>query len=160
MDAYRSQADTEADKAHLMQLHAALNAANTALRLDECRLWAIRGSRGHAATWGDGRTWLLVVHCRSKYGWAVAKRYLAFAEVTQDGDDEGVLRLLRLPTPEQAITIRKYLGVRQTRDAPANAFPISPAKTARFDALTGAKDAAATIARAEASGRPRNEASP
>jgi hypothetical protein len=33
--------------------------------------------------------------------------------VTQDGDDEGVLRLHRLPTPHEAEAIRGILGVRK-----------------------------------------------
>jgi hypothetical protein len=33
--------------------------------------------------------------------------------VTQDGDDEGCLRLHRLPTPEQSTVIRDALGIRK-----------------------------------------------
>jgi hypothetical protein len=36
------------------------------------------------------------------------------AQVTQDGDDEGVLRLMRLPTPEEAAEIRRAAGIRQS----------------------------------------------
>ena len=51
------------------------------------------------------------------------------AQVTQDGDDEGVFRLMRLPTPEEAAEIRQVIGVRPTRDAPPSGFHFRPAKT-------------------------------
>jgi hypothetical protein len=47
--------------------------------------------------------------------WTKLKSRLSFCEVTQDGDDEGCLRLMDLPTPEQAILIRKALGLSQKR---------------------------------------------
>jgi hypothetical protein len=43
------------------------------------------------------------------------KRRLAFMTVTQDGDDEGCLRLFRLPTPEEAALIRDALLLRKRR---------------------------------------------
>ena len=75
----------------------------------------VQGRRGSAATWGDGETWMLVIRCRSALAWTWAKKRLAFAEVTQDGDDEGVLRLHRLPSPAEAAEIRDILGIWQTR---------------------------------------------
>jgi hypothetical protein len=35
--------------------------------------------------------------------------------VTQDGDEEGVLRLDRLPSPEEATAIRKVLAIPRKR---------------------------------------------
>jgi hypothetical protein len=64
-------------------------------------------------TWGDGRAWALYVACRSAQHWTWTKKRLAFCKVTQDGDDEGVLRLHRLPTPDEAEAIRDILGVRK-----------------------------------------------
>src|SRR5262245_29884519 len=43
------------------------------------------------------------------------KRRLAFMSVTQDGDEEGCLRLCALPTPEQAALIRDALSLRKRR---------------------------------------------
>ena len=37
------------------------------------------------------------------------------AQLTQDGDEEGVFRLMHLPTPEEAAEIRRAAGVRQSR---------------------------------------------
>jgi len=50
--------------------------------------------------------------------WGLIKQRMAaipgLAQVTQDGDDEGVFRLMRLPTPEEAAEIRRVAGVRQS----------------------------------------------
>ena len=55
----------------------------------------------------------MYITCRSAKAWTSAKRRLAFCEVTQDGDDEGCLRLRELPTPTQAKEIRSILGLRK-----------------------------------------------
>ena len=103
---YKSKAAATADRACLARLHAALNAAHNAVRLDECRLWTIRGSRGYVSTWGDGQTWMLAVGSKTPRHWTFAKQRMAsfpgLAQLTQDGDEEGVFRLMRLPTPEAA----------------------------------------------------------
>ncbi len=115
---YKSKAAATDDRACLDRMHAALNAAHNAVRRDECRLWTIRGSRGYVSTWGDGQTWMLVVNSETPRHWAFVKQRMAafpgLAQVTQDGDDEGVLRLMRLPTPEEAAEIRRVAGIRQT----------------------------------------------
>ena len=136
MDTYRSQAEADADCEQLERLHVALNASKASLRLDACRLWTIRGriggdgiARNYISTWGDGETWLLYLCCRSPQAWTWAKKRLAFAEITQDGDDEGVLRLHRLPTAAEAAVIRDILGIRQTREvAPDAALRFGPDK--------------------------------
>lgn len=43
--------------------------------------------------------------------WTYAKRALAFAVVTQDGEGDGVLFLDRLPSAVEALAIRKCLGI-------------------------------------------------
>ena len=45
--------------------------------------------------------------------WTYLKNQLSFCRVTQDGDDEGCLRLFDLPTPEQAVLIRKAIGLKR-----------------------------------------------
>jgi hypothetical protein len=47
------------------------------------------------------------------------KARLAFCAVTQDCDDESVLRLHQLPTPDQASAIREVLGIRKRQEIPA-----------------------------------------
>jgi hypothetical protein len=122
---YITKAAATDDRACLELMRQALNAAHNAVRRDECRLWTIRGSRGYVSTWGDtatagpdGETWMLVVNSVTPRRWGFIKQRMAafpgLAQVTQDGDDEGVLRLMRLPTPEEAAEIRRVAGIRQT----------------------------------------------
>ena len=47
---------------------------------------------------------------------------LSFCQVTQDGDDEGCLRLFDLPTPEQAVLIRKAIGLKRKRAPNVGSF--------------------------------------
>jgi len=83
------------------------------LRRDECGAWRITGRDGSIHTWGDNRSWVLWVVCRTPLLWRRTKERLAFCTVTQDGDEEGCLRLHQLPTAEQAETIRDVLGLRK-----------------------------------------------
>jgi|GEM_PF-2077156 len=115
IDTYNTAADAQADRRQQQALLAALAAADRALRRDECGAWHIGGSRGSIHTWGDGRSWVLFVSCRSALHWTHTKRKLAICTVTQDGDDEGCLRLHQLPTPEQAAVIREALGIPKRR---------------------------------------------
>jgi hypothetical protein len=101
------------DRAQQQHLLAALNAWSRALRRDECGAWRINGTSGHVYAAGNG--WLFYVATGSPRAWTAAKERLAFCTVTQDGDDEGVLRLDGLPTPEQATAIRKTLGIRKRK---------------------------------------------
>ena len=130
---YKSKAAATADRACLARLHAALNAAKSAMRRDECRLWTIRGSRGCVSTWGDGQTWMLAVGSKTPRHWTFAKQRMAsfpgLAQLTQDGDEEGVFRLMRLPTPEEAAEIRRAAGVRQSKPSPSAGRRFTPTKT-------------------------------
>ena len=81
------------DRQQQERLLAALDAAPSQLRRDECGWWIIAGRRGTIQTWGDGKTWGVYVVGRSARHWTSIKRRLAFMTVTQDGDEEGCLRL-------------------------------------------------------------------
>ena len=115
---YKSKAAATADRACLGLMREGLNAAHNAVRLDECRLWTVRGSRGYVSTWGDDQTWMLAVCSKTPRHWTFAKQRMAsfpgLALLTQDGDEEGVFRLMRLPTPEEAAEIRRAAGIRQS----------------------------------------------
>ena len=130
---YKAKVAATAHQACLARLHAALNAAHNAVRLDECRLWTVRGSRGYVSTWGDGQSGMLAVGSKTPRHWTFVKQRMAsfpgLAQLTQDGDDEGVLRLMRLPTPEEAAEIRRAAGVRQSRPSPSAGRRFTPAKT-------------------------------
>jgi hypothetical protein len=54
--------------------------------------------------------------------WKNAKARLTFCKVTQDGDWEGCLHLDRLPTADEAVVIRKVLGIRKRRHMTAEAL--------------------------------------
>jgi hypothetical protein len=112
-DTYDCAAEAEADRAQQWQLLAALGAWRRALRRDTCNAWCIRGAEGHIYTWGDGKTWALWVHCQSRRHWTATKKRLAFCDLMQDCDEEGCLRLRRLPTLAQATVIREVLGIRK-----------------------------------------------
>ena len=133
MTIYKSKAEAADDRAFLELMREALNASHNAVRLDECRLWTVRGSRGYVSTWGDGQTWMLAVGSKTPRHWTFAKQRMAsfpgLAQLTQDGDEEGVFRLMRLPTPGEAAEIRRAAGVRQS--------PGSTSAGRRFTAKTG-----------------------
>lgn len=110
---YDSADDGDADRAQQRMLLVALNARDRALRRDGCGAWCISGTRGTVHTWGDGKSWLLFVACRSTRHWTATKVRLSFCQVIQDGEDEGCLRLLKLPTPKQANVLRNTLRIRK-----------------------------------------------
>ena len=77
---------------------AALDASQLGLRRDECGDYRINGKLGHIYPDSDG--FLLYVSTgESARRWTNVKARLAFARVTQDGDDEGALRLDRRQRP-------------------------------------------------------------
>jgi hypothetical protein len=116
-DTYSNAGD--ADREQQKALLAALGAWDRALRRDECGAWTIIGTRGTIHSWGDGKSWVLFIGCRSALHWTNTKRRLSFCTVTQDCDDEGCLRLHQLPTPEQATVIRDILGIQKRREVSA-----------------------------------------
>jgi hypothetical protein len=118
-DTYDSVAEAEADREQQKALHSALGTWDRALQRDHCNAWAIIGKRGSIHTWGDGKSWALYVSCNSGQHWTWAKKKLTFCSLTQDADDEGVLRLDQLPMPDQAEAIRDALGIQKRREVSA-----------------------------------------
>jgi hypothetical protein len=111
------------NKDQLAELVTALDASERQLCRDDCRDWQIAGRWGHI--YAKATVFHLILftdECdldltshRSARRWGSAKQRLAFAPVIQDGEEEGILELSHLPTPEQAIEIRHILGIRQKR---------------------------------------------
>ncbi|MGJ4888837.1 hypothetical protein ACQR1Y_11615 [Bradyrhizobium sp. HKCCYLRH3099] len=101
------------DKAELQTLLGALNGAKNSVRVDDCGDCVIEGSRGEIRACGG--TFSIYLQCHSVRAWNAAKKQLAFCRVSQDGDNEGILTLDRLPTEAEAKIIRDYVGLRQTR---------------------------------------------
>jgi len=112
---YRTRQEEQDDKGQQEKLLVALDAAPFQLHRDECGWWVIAGRYGSLQTWGDTKTWAAYVICRSARHWTITKQRLSFMKVTQDGDDEGCLRLFDLPNVAQAVVIRDVLGLRKRR---------------------------------------------
>jgi hypothetical protein len=107
------------DRAELSTLLSVLHGAMNALRRDECGDWTIAGSRGQIRACDE--TFYVYVRCHSGQAWTYAKKQLAgFTMVHQDGDDEGILMLTRMPNAHEAATLRGYVGLHQTRDVGPN----------------------------------------
>jgi hypothetical protein len=103
------------DRADLVTLLTAVNGAMNAIRRDECGDWTITGSRGTIRAC-NGKYHVYIPSGSAK-AWTFAKKQLAsFATPHQDGDDEGILTLSRMPDETEAETLRRYIGLRQTRD--------------------------------------------
>jgi hypothetical protein len=116
---YTTVKDAQADRDALRRLLVALGAPKRSLRRDECGAWSIIGPKGYVSSWGANGGWLIYCEAHSLRKWSAIKARLCFCKLTQNGETEGCLRLLKLPTPEQATQIRKALGLRKRRgDAP------------------------------------------
>jgi hypothetical protein len=120
INTYDSAAEADADRAQQKELLTALNAWDRALRRDECGGWTIIGKQGSIHSWGDGKSWVLYIACRSAMHWTYTKKRLGgICAVTLDCEDEGTLRLQHLPRPDQAEVIRDILGIQKRREVSA-----------------------------------------
>jgi hypothetical protein len=107
-----------AQRAALLKLIPALGCRDSSLRRDECGDPVVNGKKGHiiavcGTTDEPGNPGLMIyVMGWSTNGWNRAKDALSsFARLENDGDDEGVFFLDRLPTQSEAEIIRKLTGV-------------------------------------------------
>jgi hypothetical protein len=121
-DDERAASDMSIGREALLELAAALGSRAIALRRDECNNWRIEGWRGWVyAVPGklhqpDCASFQIYCAPGSARAWASAKKMMAFAEVTLDGDDERLLFLDRLPTAEETVTLRGKLGIAKRRE--------------------------------------------
>jgi len=108
--------------AGLLTLMPALGCSDTALRRDECGDLVIAGKHGHIyAVCGtldepNKPGFMIYVSCETLKGWTYAKRALSFARLENDGDEEGIVFLGRLPSKSEAEAIRSYCGIRKKAD--------------------------------------------
>jgi hypothetical protein len=107
----------------LLKLAEALLSRDNALRRDECSDWRINGKRGHIyaipGTLDRPHTpgFQIYIGCESVREWSYAKKALApFTDPTNDGDEEGMLFLDHLPSPNEAEIIRRYVGIAKKRE--------------------------------------------
>ena len=89
------------DRLHLDAFLTAVDASPGAFERPNCRGWIgdyqITGKHGHVLA--DQPGFLRILR----------------GTVTQDGDDEGIIRLDRLPLPAEAEAIRDLIGIRKRR---------------------------------------------
>lgn len=103
----------------LLTLMPALGCSDTALRRDECGDPVIAGKHGHIyAVCGtldepEKPGFMIYVSCETLKGWTYAKRALSFARLENDGDEEGIVFLGRLPSTSEADAIRSYCRIRK-----------------------------------------------
>jgi len=102
-------AQTAPERERISAFARALGSRAVALRRDECGDWRINGSRGHVYAAPEGSQ--IFVMGWSANGWNRAKRALSFAQICNDGDDEGGFVLDRLPTAAEGGLIRHWLGI-------------------------------------------------
>lgn len=105
----RAQPNRENDNILLEKLSEHLSTSEDRIRLDDCGDWNIFGRRGHIFT--DSKLWYIFVAETTKRKWSAIKAKLKFMEVSQDGDDEGIMKLERMPLQEEAEAIREVLGL-------------------------------------------------
>jgi len=103
--------DTTNPTLDVRSLRDTLNTSSQLAR-DECGDWHILGRRGKLFADSQWEPYWYLYIDRS---WTRAKRALSFMEIHQDGDADGVLRLKRLPTEQEARLIRKWAGLSAKR---------------------------------------------
>jgi hypothetical protein len=102
--------DKTKDKQFLTTLCEHLECSKNRLHLDAYRDWNIQGTKGHIFT--DLIYWYVYLSPESTRKWNNIKNKLSFMEVSQDGDDEGILKMKRMPSKEEAKILRKLVGLR------------------------------------------------
>jgi hypothetical protein len=128
-------------RATLLKLAEALGCRDNAVRRDECGDWCVVGKLGHIyaipGTLDRPKADGFQIYFRGApvfeepldtKAWTWAKKGLAFCKVTNDGDEEGMLFLDRLPTADEVPIIRDKLGIPKKRE-------ISQAEAERLRAM-------------------------
>ena len=108
----------------LLKFAKALGCRDNALRRDENGDWRVNGTKGHVyavpGTLDERKVegfQMFVIGCQTSRQWTAVKAAMkGFASLTNDGDDEGALFMGRLPSPNEAETIRRYCGVAKKRE--------------------------------------------
>lgn len=104
--------DHKKDKEVLKHLSTALNISKVHIRKDELNYWNIIGKDAWIDT--DGMYWYIHLSATVRQ-WSIWKKSLSFMELKIDGDEEGVLRLQRMPEENESKIIRKLLRLRQSK---------------------------------------------
>jgi hypothetical protein len=117
------------DRERLLGLLNILAASETTLQRDVVRGEDRKGNDANVI-YPDGAGFLIFVTTREHdnldpdgktrcYGsprrWGSIKKTLGFAKLVQEGDDEGIFRLDRLPNEVEAKAVREAVGIRKRR---------------------------------------------
>jgi hypothetical protein len=110
-----------AQRSALLALVQALGCRDAALRRNDCGDWSIKGRFGCINAAPEGfqiyyRGADEFIERGSPHGWSWAKKLMSFARLTQDGDEEGILTLDRMPSPAEAEIIRDKLWLAKKRE--------------------------------------------
>ena len=137
-----------ANRERLAPLLIALDASPSTLRKVDGD-YRIDGKWGHIFAVSDTQYQVFVLdekpetgsHSRwSKQGWTHCKKALmTFMKLVSDGDTEGAFTLDRLPTPEEAVLIRKYCHIRQKTHYSDEALATMRSKMQAMRAASGQK---------------------
>jgi len=104
--------DQTTDRIFLTEMSIKMGVSQRRIRLNEYRWVILQGDRSTINY--DGKWWYFNILDLTPMKWRNVKKKLSFMEVSQDGDDEGVLRLDRMPTDEECEIIRKIGGFRKS----------------------------------------------
>ncbi len=99
------------DKVYLKALCEVLEISERNLKRDECDNCVLVGRRGIINT--DTENWYLYVSTTARK-WNNIKKQFTWMDVTQDGDEEGMLRSNLCMSRKQAAEIRKLAGLTHT----------------------------------------------
>jgi hypothetical protein len=106
------KANRKTDRDALQQFCDAVDTRPVLLKPDEYNDWRLSGTHGHVYATPEAGAFYIYVAFRTSMGWTAAKDLLAFCTISQDGDDEGILRLERLPHgSREAKAIRQVVGL-------------------------------------------------
>ena len=107
----------------LLRLVEALGCRDAYLRRDACGDWFIEGDDGHI--WAvpgsidrpQSEGFQIFIGCDTVRQWSAVKTAVKpFTDMTNDGDEEGMLFLDHLPTPDEADILRRYCGLHKKRE--------------------------------------------
>jgi hypothetical protein len=147
----------------LLDFAQALGSREGALRRDECGDWRIAGRFGHiyAVPGSLGRPdtpGFQIFISGSGRWWANAKAaFRPFADLANDGADEGVHFVFRLPIAAEAEVIRHYVGVAKKAEYSDEVLAQKREQALRARALIGQKPASDDLAGLMAAGEAEGE---
>ena len=107
--------DRSKDRPALLALADILDTRPALIRRDECSDWNLFGTNGHIYAIPEHDAFYVYLGFESARAWTNAKRRLAFCRVTQNGGDEGFLRMSGFPNKKQAEALRRTVGLPKRR---------------------------------------------